>query len=66
MKHSTKTFVLEFVAAVMVGMPCIARDVSQSAWKKLSDMAVPQMVPRLSRGCGCAPLPDLPLSLVNL
>jgi len=42
MKHSTKTFVLAFVAAAMMGMPCIARDESHSAWKRLPDMAVPR------------------------
>ena len=37
MKHSTKTFVLAFVAAAMMGMPCMARDESHSSWKRLPD-----------------------------
>ena len=42
MKHSTMKFVLAFVTAVMMGMPCIARDESHSVWKRLPDMAVPR------------------------
>ncbi|HCO95889.1 MAG TPA: hypothetical protein DIU00_18455, partial [Phycisphaerales bacterium] len=42
MKHSTRKCILEFVAAVMVGMPCRGKDKSHSDWKKLPDMAVPR------------------------
>ncbi|TFG44675.1 MAG: hypothetical protein E4H40_09160, partial [Candidatus Brocadiia bacterium] len=42
MKYLTGKFILAFSAAVMMGMPCIAREESHSAWEKLPDMAVPR------------------------
>ncbi|MHC4517956.1 MAG: Kelch repeat-containing protein, partial [Planctomycetota bacterium] len=42
MKHSIRTLVLAFAAAVMVGMPCPAQDESDGLWKRLPDMAVPR------------------------
>jgi len=42
MKLPNKTFILVFVAAAMMGMPCIARSESHSSWKRLPDMAVPR------------------------
>jgi hypothetical protein len=42
MRHSTTAFILAFVAAVMIGMPCMARGASHSSWKRLPDMAVPR------------------------
>jgi hypothetical protein len=36
MKHSSKIFVLAFVAAVMIGMPCMIRDTSDNSWKRFS------------------------------
>jgi len=42
MKRSIETFVLTFVVAAMMGMPCMARDESRNSWKRLPDMAVPR------------------------
>lgn len=42
MTHSTKKLVLVFVAAMMMGKPCMGRDESHSSWKRLPDMAVPR------------------------
>jgi len=42
MKYSTVNFVLTLFTTAMMGMPCIARDESLSAWKRLPDMAVPR------------------------
>ena len=42
MKHWAAASVPVFVAAVMVTMPCTAREGTQSVWKKLPDMAVPR------------------------
>jgi len=41
MKRSTKAFVLAFVAAMMIGMPCMAQGESHSVWKRLPDQPLP-------------------------
>ena len=42
MKYSTGKYVLVFIAAIMMDVPCMARDESHSDWKMLPDMAVPR------------------------
>ncbi|MHC4557073.1 MAG: Kelch repeat-containing protein [Planctomycetota bacterium] len=42
MKYSTRKYVLVFIAAIMVDVPCMARGDSHSVWKRLPDMAVPR------------------------
>ena len=42
MKYSTRKYVLIFIAAIMVDVPCMALGESHSAWKRLPDMAVPR------------------------
>ncbi len=42
MKHSTKAFVLAFVAALVMEMLCMAQSESHSVWKRFPDMAVPR------------------------
>jgi N-acetylneuraminic acid mutarotase len=42
MKETAKTFVLAFVAALMLGTPCMAQGASHSSWKRLLNMAVPR------------------------
>lgn len=64
MKHPTKICVLTFVAAAMMGMPCMARDESHSSWKRLPDMAVPRTVLIRNLPCGYGVRPELPLALL--
>jgi N-acetylneuraminic acid mutarotase len=42
MKHPTKTLVLAFVTAAVMGMPCMAQNESDGSWTRLPDMAVPR------------------------
>jgi len=42
MEHPTEMLVLAFVAAVMVGAPCVAQDEPRGLWTRLPDMAVPR------------------------
>jgi hypothetical protein len=58
MKETIRIFALAFLTAVMMEMPCMAQDAVISVWKRLLDMAAPQMAPCLSRECGCVALPD--------